>query len=238
MSTFEELAARMPYGDGVAPAAGITPPADHPEDLAARYVQHMAAGRPTKPAPGTPALQGEESTPHERLTARTDDQLAADFYAKPEPVKLDVPEAVRADRATRGAPTYDKTVHPDLHDGFSKLDGMPEHARMAVGVEATRILEDIGCSDTDSISDFRTALNELHAENAPAQEALQANAWRALQAEYGDHAESALRAAQALAKRDPRFTEYLNESGAGDHPRIVLRLAREGLRQRADGRLE
>jgi MoxR-like ATPase len=60
---------------------------------------------------------------------------------------------------------------------------------------------------------------------------------RALREAYGNGAEEALADARALVARDPRIKAFLNVSGLGSHPKVIVRLAHAARSQRGRGRL-
>ena len=59
-----------------------------------------------------------------------------------------------------------------------------------------------------------------------------------LKREFGDGAAAALADARLLVSRDPRLAKFLDETGLGDHPELVLKAARIAREQIASGKLK
>ncbi|MBT9491485.1 MAG: hypothetical protein IV107_03885 [Paucibacter sp.] len=59
-----------------------------------------------------------------------------------------------------------------------------------------------------------------------------------LVSEFGAGADTALADAKLLVSRDPRLAKFLDETGLGDHPEIVLKAARIAREQIASGKLK
>jgi hypothetical protein len=54
---------------------------------------------------------------------------------------------------------------------------------------------------------------------------------------FGSDAEQAAADARRLVARDPRFAEWIEETGLGNHPDVVLMIAERARSERGRGRL-
>ncbi|MEW5882087.1 MAG: hypothetical protein AB1761_16785 [Pseudomonadota bacterium] len=235
MGYFEELRA-------MSAAGGVTPAdAHHPLELAERYAEHMAAGRPVKPAAETPAPLGvrEVAPPSEKPTARSAAELAEALYGQTA-FEIAVPDAVRQWREQNYSAAdrlYDAPLGA-VATAVRTVAGLPEGAHEPLARELSAIARDTGFAFAEALEDFDRAAREVHALDDTGRAALRERALAALRTAFGDRADAALQAAQALVARDPRVGRILDSTGAGDSPRLVIRLAREALAQRAAGKLK
>ncbi|ALJ71032.1 hypothetical protein [Burkholderia pseudomallei] len=107
--------------------------------------------------------------------------------------------------------------------------------------EFAAIVADYGGNHTD-VREF-LADARLFAQGWPAlseadKQAHLADAVQGMKETFGSEWEQAWDAANALAKRDPRFAKMLVETGLGADRKTVIKLAQEALRQRVAGRLK
>jgi hypothetical protein len=180
------------------------------DEMANRLFPTSAAQElPTAPAPA----------PH-------DPQSRADriYSAPPAPEpRDDIPPDVATLRdadGTRKLFSPAKAFAADLPDG--SLPGIDV-------VEAREVAADLGAEPAD-LRELRTLVHEVEPEEG----------WRvqaeAVMAERGVSAAD-LAAARQLVQRDPRLCAWLDLSGMGDHPKVVLRFVELGRRARAAGTL-
>lgn len=81
-------------------------------------------------------------------------------------------------------------------------------------------------------------LARLDPPDAATSDAWQGDALESLAREFGSGADAALADARLLVGRDPRLKAYLNRTGLGNHPEVVLRAARIAREQIASGKLK
>ena len=66
----------------------------------------------------------------------------------------------------------------------------------------------------------------------------QTDATRQLRAIYGDKARETLDLAERFVNRDPRVKSFLDTTGLGHSPRVVMRLAELALEARSRGQIK
>lgn len=151
------------------------------------------------------------------------------------------PELEQARREDAGI--YDRTAPfgavevGDLIEGLQP--GLPPEAVAAAQTEVHHWLADAGLTPGEA-GEVVTLARQLAADppDDAAVEEMQAASWKLLRETYGDHAETALLRAQALVQRDPRLVRTLEQTGLGNHPKVVLKLAQQAYREAVRGRLK
>lgn len=132
---------------------------------------------------------------------------------------------------------YKPTILPRAAEVLSVDNGGASLARTA---EFSRLAADAGL-DTNDIDVFATVRAELEIDPPTPERAaeMRRKTREHLVETYGEErANKGIRAAQAMAKRDPRLREFLNKTGAGDDYRIAARLVRQALSQQEAGKLK
>lgn len=197
---------------------------------------------------GTPAaveatMAPPASEPQSSPTPR--DEIAQRYLQKPpEPVVIEPPAHIAEMRKAAETPA-DRMFKPialqpvaDMMTGATVPADVPPEVRQAVAIELSLVARDTGLSAED-IAELRReapAYRELTPEQVQAK---RVEATQLLVEEFGaEKATAAMDAAHALAIRDPRMKALLEHTGLGNSPQLVLKLAREGLRQRAAGKLK
>jgi hypothetical protein len=159
--------------------------------------------------------------------------------AKVEPLKIEVPENIRALReasATASDVLYANTVDPAIGGMLSDVEQLTLPERKAAAAEMSRMARDVGLDHDDvaglvsRVATVRNLTPEQVTQN-------QAEAARLLRDEFGDRAQQALADAVKLATRDPRTKGILERSGLGNDPQTILKFARLAVRERNSGRL-
>lgn len=171
-------------------------------------------------------------------------EVAARLYPKAAPPEPEAPPAnIAALRTAEGAARI--LYKPEKQIGTAARELVlatnpagTEAALQKQTVELANVAVDLGLDQND-LHQFAAFANTYQA-NPPSAEEKRAGelaAIKDLRRMYGADFDTALAAGQALAKRDPRFAAYLDATGLGSHPHVVLRLADLGLSERARGRL-
>lgn len=187
---------------------------------------------------GAALYGGDPPAATEPSSARTEEQIAAAMYDKPELPPEELPAAVQALRdADPARKVYDDATaytHAGIGEalvemGIEGVDQQAEHRAW------TGALADMGVT-----SDEAKGLVQLAMSDAPEQAAIEAwpsEAKQALQEAFGDDADQALADARLLIRRDPRVRDFLNRTRMGDHPRVVLLAAQRARAAIAAGSL-
>lgn len=216
------------------PAAAGNPPAASPADVLYGDTSESSA-----------LAQADKQT-----KPTTPEQAAEDLYGEEEAVAMpDLPDDIKAlreadqERKLYSAQGVFKYVVPDqLFEDENGLSDLPPEMTPAVKsaaiAEVREICCDLGMRAQDA-SNFRALGASI--KEAPTDE--QRVAWREqavedLNREYGQDAKQALRDAARFAQRDPRLAKALEHNARGDHPGVVLMLARLARQARARGQFK
>lgn len=174
-------------------------------------------------------------------TPRDHFQLAAALYGEPEPASSPPTVAEHPhDFATRYAEhmAASRTEKP-APDAPALQADKPAPSEPVKARSDQELAEAFYGPEVNLDHVLPAAEREVQALDTAGRTTLQAKAYSALVREYGEErAVQALDAARALARSQPGLQDRLNSTGAGDHPSLVLQLARDGLKQRAQGRLK
>ena len=162
------------------------------------------------------------------------EQLAATLYPTAPAVPIDKPptpavaELRKEEGRGAGALYADADQLGDAPQGLALALDPTLSPEAAAGHASTlaSVMTDIGLGrdDVAQLSSFTTA----YANNRPTDAERQAHersAVSSLRDIYGERTSEVLADARALAQRDPRVTQFLNQTGLGSHPWVVLRLA-------------
>jgi hypothetical protein len=218
--------------------------------MAAQFFAKSMPAQP-EPVPQPTAQSAHAQTEGLMMHAKTGDEPAPSvaeqmFGPKPAPDASQWIEEAPSDLAQMrrdDSGMYDRTAPfgavkvADLIESFQ--DGLPPEAVAAAQVEVHHWFADAGLTPAEA-GDLTTAARQMMA-NPPDEtgaEQMRADAWKLLRENYGDHAETALLRAQALAQRDPRLVRMLEQTGLGNHPAVVLKLAQQAYREQLRGRLK
>jgi hypothetical protein len=174
------------------------------------------------------------------------DAMAARMYPEPATYEPEAPPNA-AVAAMRAADATARCLYPptlqfgaELRDlALATNSSGTEQGLAQQGVELAEVATDLGMTPSD-LSNLATYVRQLQA-SPPTADAIKdtqrATAARLLEV-YGADADAAFKDARALAQRDPRFAAYLDKTGLGDHPSLVLRLAELARSQRGRGLLK
>lgn len=164
---------------------------------------------------------------------------AAVLYADEKPAKIEAPspeiEALRKDPERLMYPAK-VTFRDAIPDGVLDAIDVPPEAKAAAVANFREMAGDLGLTTDDA----RTLVS---ASMVAAPDAATSAAWRtesmtALKEAYGDQAYQRLADAKLLVQRDPRIKSFLNASGLGDKPSVVLILVEKARQARVSGRLK
>lgn len=194
-------------------------PAVEPTPPAAPTTQQAPTAAPVQPEQ---ALYGEEMLP-----------------------AIEVPENIRAMREADGlrqlySPqgTYASVLPDDLWAGDDAAKEVPEALQRAAIAELREMAADVGMS-ADDVRAF-DAISRTVTEMPSEEERI---TWREqavtrLNEAFGDGAAQALRDARAFIAQDPRRAQFLETNSLGDHPDVVMQVARLARQARAQGKLK
>ena len=206
----DEAAERL-FGQGASKPATQSVTQTSADEIAERMFG-ATAPKPETPTANDPAARvfggpAAEQAPEEARQPRTDAEMQAILYPKPEApgVDLDIPDAILAerqadkDRAMFSPKETFREVLPDtMWDEDPEAENIPEHVRVAVIGEMREMAADLGM-DTADVKTLRDLGATFKAE--PSED--QIIAWREeavdhLNRTFGNQATQALRDAQAL----------------------------------------
>jgi hypothetical protein len=222
-----------------------TPAAPAPAPTAAHDAASILYG-PAPAPPAAPAAEPAAPTPTPTPTPAADADAAEaevkpadDAAAKAEPLKIEVPENIRALReasATASDVLYANTIDPAIGGMFSDVEQLTLPERKAAAAELSRMARDVGL-DHDDVAGLVSRAPSVRSLTPEQVTQNQAEAARLLRDEFGDRAQQALADAVKLATRDPRTKGILERSGLGNDPQTILKFARLAVRERNSGRL-
>lgn len=171
--------------------------------------------------------------------ARTEEQVAEAFYAKPEPLP---PEELSPELQALRAADPGRVMFGDVSSyssagivdaltayGIEGRDAEVEHRAWA------GILADLEVPPAEATALVKLALIDVDEGTAAGWGASAADA---LVREFGANANTVLADAKLLIARDPRLGRFLDASGLGNHPEVVLQAARIARSQIASGKLK
>lgn len=193
------------------------------------FFDHPSSGHvePAQPAPVVPQV------------ARTEEQIAEAYFAQPEPLPPEqLPRELQAlrdadpGRAMFGdVSTYSTAGIADAltAHGIEGQAAQEEHRAWA------GVLADLEVPPVEAAGLVRLAM--LDPDEATVS-GWQGDARDALIREFGDDASAALDDAKLLIARDPRLANFLDASGLGSHPEVVLKAAHIARAQIASGKLK
>lgn len=190
-------------------------------------------------------LTGNLDAPKTPAAPRAPNAEAAErmYPTKVEPKPEAPPSEVAAVRDATGAARMLYPAHkqygPELR--ALALATNPEGTSKGLAqqqVELANVAADIGFDRNDlaNLANFAAA-NYAKPPTADELRASRLTAVRELRQKYGEGFDDAYADAKALAQRDPRFSAYLDKTGLGSHPSVMLRLAELGQSARARGLL-
>lgn len=235
--TFEQshpldLAARM-YPDAEPPRGSGT---DAPAHFTPRTTEQLAEALEQQRA--APAVQtaGEDRTSAADPAPRDERQAQARTEADVlQTIAEGVPTEIQAERAANV--TEAETVFPDHVDPAVQrwVDGTPglgRAERKAIGAEWSRIaVRDIGLTSDDVAAMVAAAKGAQGISSGSAQQGTATALLAAFQTP--ERAQAAFAAAQKLVQRDPRVVRLLEQTGLGNHPETIVRIAQAALRKEA-----
>lgn len=223
----------------------------------ARTTDELAEAFYNSPPAPKPSLQPVmQPAPEKPSKVRTAEELAEALYGKPETetaiqdsaepeLTLTIPDDVRAlraadeDRALNDPQeVYAEAIPDTFWDDQPEIEKIPESQRVAALAEVREMSADLGMTvgDVQELKDLRPVFQDI-----PSAE--QVDEWREesiqlLNKTYGKQAKQALRDAQALIARDPRWVQSLEYNNRGDHPQVMALFARLGRQARLAGKLK
>jgi len=217
--------------------AGLYDASNMVDDIPRPAAPAPAPGAPAAPAPASPAPSAPSAFLGGQGAAAGD---GAGNLKKPE---VDVPLAVQELRKGDAARQLftGASMHGELREDFERMvDPMlPEADRGARVAELSEMVADFNASHADVrmlLDHARTLARELP---SPEQETeMQHQCREALRDRYGRDAEQVAEDARLLVARDPRLAEWLEETGLGNVPDVVLRFAELARSERGRGRLK
>lgn len=174
------------------------------------------------------------------------DALAARMYpTNAEAAPEAAPNAEVA--ALRNAVKAQRTLYPDQNQyGDDTLTDLaratsPAGSDRSTGqqkVEWASVARDIGLNGNDlsTLAGYAAAYTQAP-PTAEERRANELSTIRQLRMTYGPQFDGVFEDAKALVARDPRFMEYLNRTGLGSHPKVVMRIAELGITARGRGQL-
>lgn len=143
-------------------------------------------------------------------------------------------KALREDPARLVDPDVDKAIKDEAY-----VELLGEEQGRLVAAEMREICQDL-CLQPDDLTEIGMAVQAAH--EAPftfaQRDQMQAEGIALVHEHYGPKTGEAIAAAKALAARDPRVKQFLNNTGVGDHPQVILRFARAGMTARNRGLLK
>ena len=119
---------------------------------------------------------------------------------------------------------------------FDTVPEMSVEQRAATVAELRRISADLGFGNND-LREINTHLREVEASPLDVGQA-RAEASKQLARVFGKDADQALADARKLVMRDKRVARFLEDTGLGDHPAIVLKIAKQARSLRQKGKLK
>lgn len=236
----EATAAQTLFG-GTSPVPPATQaPATPPVNAKAEPVADPAA----RMFGGAEQPEFQNASPAPAREPRTEDELAEATYGKEEVLPDLAPPEIKAERdadplrKVYSAQVQYRDIIPDtaLDDDADAAD-LPAEVRKALIVESREMAADLGMTK-DDIEIFR-AVGASIKEQPPTDEQCiewQDQAIDLLNAEFGQGAKQALRDARKFAQKDKRLSMALDRNGFGDHPKIVLTVARLAAKAKANSR--
>lgn len=239
MSTFDQLAASMPYGNPAA-ASRPTPAPSQAPAVNSRTMDELAGAMPyAQPA----AAPMNAATAEQPARQRTQDELAADLYPEPgvdQPLAEVPPEvqALRDDPARRMYSddlTYREAIPDPEAAAFAAAGMNPEQGRHAMR-ELRMMAGDMSLAPAEVQNLGHWATESKN--NPQPQEHQQQAAMKSLRDEFGKDADQALADARKLIRRDPRTMRVLQALGLLDHPGAVLLMAKKARDARVAGHLK
>lgn len=219
------------YGDKQTPAAAAAAAAA-PAPAAAAAAAPSAAPSPSKAQANDDTKPGGDAAPERRAEPRVDPELQAlrqdaaeCLYSRPEAERT-VPENL-----------LEAAVGAQVEVDGKMVDFTEDLARHGVA-ELRTLAADLNLSTTDV-----AAMTEglLFAETIKGDEqktiAARESAVDLLNAEHGEDAALAARAARAFVAKNPKLTQMLVRTGTGDSPQVVAVIARRALALHKAGKL-
>lgn len=203
---------------------------------------------PAPEATTTPAAQPASTTPEAPEpvdSIERQEQQADALYGEETPIEIDVPEHIRelrkgdAERALYGTAQFNVAIPDNLIDNAPEAAHLSPEVRQAAVQESREMALDLGMTtaDINTLKGLSPYFKEAPSAETVATWRTEAHA--ALVSEYGEkNVPQVLADARKLVMRDPRVTHALEQNGRGDHPKIVLMMAKLGRQARNSGRLK
>ena len=153
------------------------------------------------------------------------------FATTPPPAVQNV-RASQPERRLYQTTGFESVIRDDEFEGSD----MPAQARAAAVKELRNVLYDVGLSPAEAQQMLNRAA-QVRAEGMTAEQARK-EARTELARQFGkDGADAALRDAQKLVMRDPRFGKFIHMKGLGNDPQTLIQMARLATSQRTKGLL-
>ena len=199
-----------------------------------------AASAAPAPATTAPAASPATSKASEWLTGSTPRAPATPEQAPGPDVPPSIAELRKADSAS-SLYTPEGMHGQAVREVFDTwIDPMATaEQRTATFRELANITTDIGASHQD-LRNFASYVTQLE-RNPPTEQQehdMQVKCGQVLRERYGADADRMADMARRLVARDPRIAEYLNETGLGNHPDVVLRFVELAQSEQGRGRLK
>lgn len=219
-------------------------PLDLSAASAALYPSMAAAVEPAATIPATPVpapAPAPAPAPPPGPNVSSDAEVEA-VAAAFEHIERAIPDTIRemrqADAARRlvGSPQREFAAVLTEEQARAAFPHVSPQVVDAVTHEAREVLADLGLTGAEARDLFQPDQPDGFDPRAPLEQHYDAMV-DLLNDEFGNDATRAYKAAQALAQRDPRVARVLDQTGAGNNPRVVLALARAGLRLQRAGKL-
>lgn len=188
------------------------------------------------PEPSAPApVQENDEHPIDR-----NNRQEKALYADEQPVKLDVPEAIKELRNSPERLLAGDNLGNSINQEYFNEAIPDQKLAKAVAQESKAILSDLGFTQTE-VSQLGMAITELNrvGEITPqAREQLRSQATDTLIREHGDRADQVYKDIVKLVNRDQRFARFLNDSNLGDSPRMASILGQLAVKARNSGQIK
>lgn len=192
---------------------------------------------------GTPATAAPPVTTEvEKVLSPTQQPQSTQDAREPAP-DLDVPAAIAELRKADPARVmYEASgMHAEIHDDLDTLvsAAVVGEQRKATVAEMQEVVSDLGATHGD-VRTFLSAASILASKPPTADEEtrMQQQCLQQLRDRFGEEADAAAADARRLVARDPRFAEWIEATGLGNHPATVVRIAELARSERSRGRLK
>ena len=226
------------------PAAGLPSIADrlYPSTAAPGVARYLppAAAPVAAPAPSMAdrLYPGPNAATESKPSTQTVDAAAERMYPTPAPLKAEaLTPAVAALRTEPARRMYDP-IKTYQSAGVASLFAGETNARDQVSA-LSNVFADHDATP-DEASSIVSLIRGIRAE-PPTDVVVDAwgrDAMAQVNNRYGDRAQALLADARRLVARDPRVAKYLNDSGLGNHPRVISMVIEKAASLRNAGRFK